>query len=49
MAGYRITLNRKLILNERLGRQDHSGENPVSLARLLKMLWHGIELRKRGS
>ena len=44
MAGYRITQNRKLILNERLGRYNRSGENPASLARLLTILWQGIEL-----
>ena len=44
MAGYQITLNRKLILNERLGRHDRSGENLASLARLLTILWQGIEL-----
>ena len=49
MAGYRIMLNRKLILNERLGRHGCLGENHVSLAGLLKILWRGIELRKTGS
>ena len=45
MAGYRIKQNRKLILNERLGCYGYSGENPASLAWLLMILWHGIELR----
>ena len=49
MAGYRITLKRKLILNERLGHHDRCGENLASLAQLLKILWQGIELHETGS
>ena len=49
MVEYRIMQNRKLILNERLGRYDRSGENPASLVQLVTILWQGIELRKTGS
>ena len=49
MAGYQITLKRKLILNERLGHHDRCGENRTSLAQLLKILWQGIELHETGS
>ena len=44
MAGYQITLKRKLILNERLGHHDCFGENCASVEQLLMILWQGIEL-----